>query len=329
VNKYLYVLFVFFLVLLCDCKRNQSPVAPITDKSAIIAGIIKEANADSILCHVRVISGEVGSTSDGQKDTIYNRDNRASNGHVLALNYITKKLLGYGLSVQLQNFLNADRDSLNTNILAYQIGSKFPERKYIICAHYDAFYKWNTNTNHYPAADDNASGVAAVMEAARIISRHKSDYTILYAIWDLEELSNVGETGSLLFARLAFEGKDTILGVINMDMIGWDANNDYAVDIHSSDTANSIQLANAMVAVNQSYSVGLNPVIHDFTQASDHRSFWYYGYGAISLSEAYLEGDMNPHYDEASDSMKYFNNDYYLKCSRLSIATLAYILDLR
>ena len=71
------------------------------------------------------------------------------------------------------------------NILAVQWGTKTPE-EYVICgAHYDS---WNADgydpdTIRSPGADDNASGVAGILETARILSRCTFDRTIIYANW--------------------------------------------------------------------------------------------------------------------------------------------------
>jgi len=56
-----------------------------------------------------------------------------------------------------------------------QEGYLYPEKQFIICAHYDAVDVY--------CADDNATGVAAVIEAARILSQYNFKYTLIYALW--------------------------------------------------------------------------------------------------------------------------------------------------
>ncbi len=80
----------------------------------------------------------------------------------------------------------------------------FPDEKYMICAHYD------TVADH--CADDNASGTAIVMEAARILHNYEFPYTIVYALWDQEE---IGLIGSSYYAQQAASNNDQILGVLN------------------------------------------------------------------------------------------------------------------
>ena len=87
-----------------------------------------------------------------------------------------------------------------------------------------------------PGADDNASGTAAVIEAARIFSQYDFPFTIIYALWDEEEQ---GLIGSEYYATQAANAGDSILGVINLDMIGYDGNGDGNADVHNSSVANT------------------------------------------------------------------------------------------
>lgn len=189
---------------------------------------------------------------------------------------------------------------------------------YIICAHYDAV------TNY--AADDNATGVAAVLEAARLLSCYTTEYTVIYALWDREEN---GLVGSKYFAQWAKSNGMDIRRVINLDMLGWDSNNDGLAEIHTQNYASSVQLANDMVTINSTYQVGLNPVIkYPGVTNSDHSSFWNKGFSAILLIEGYKSGDFTPYYHTTSDRYSTLNLNYLYKMSKMSITTLAnYVID--
>lgn len=106
------------------------------------------------------------------------------------------------------------------NILAVQWGTKTPE-EYIICgAHYDS---WNADgydpdTIRSPGADDNASGVAGILETARILSRYTFDRTIIYANWCAEE---VGLVGSAAYAADCAAQRMDIVAYFNLDMTGY------------------------------------------------------------------------------------------------------------
>ena len=106
------------------------------------------------------------------------------------------------------------------NILAVQWGTKTPE-EYVICgAHYDS---WNADgydpdTIRSPGADDNASGVAGILETARILSRYTFDRTIIYANWCAEE---VGLVGSAAYAADCASQRMDIVAYFNLDMTGY------------------------------------------------------------------------------------------------------------
>lgn len=85
--------------------------------------------------------------------------------------------------------------------------------------------------NSTPGADDNASGTISAIEAARLLSGIDLPFTILFACWDEEEL---GLYGSKAYADTAYFRGDSIIGVLNFDMIAYDGNNDGALDINTN-----------------------------------------------------------------------------------------------
>jgi hypothetical protein len=175
-----------------------------------------------------------------------------------------------------------------------------------------------------PGADDNASGTAAVIEAARIFTQYNSKYTIIYALWDEEEQ---GLIGSAYYALQAYNSGDSIMGVINMDMIAYDSNSDNKAEIHTRPIANSIALKDKMLEINTLYSTGLTlSTINPGATYSDHASFWNRSYGAILLIE--LDGDFNAYYHTVNDKIQYFNMPYYLKMSKAAIGTVATMAEL-
>ena len=106
------------------------------------------------------------------------------------------------------------------NILAVQWGTKTPE-EFVICgAHYDS-YAWDgydPDTIRSPGADDNATGVAGIIETARLLSNYTFDRTIVYANWCAEEC---GLLGSAAFAADCAEKAIDIVGYFNLDMTGY------------------------------------------------------------------------------------------------------------
>ena len=281
-----------------------------------IQTIINNTNIDSLMHFVKELSGEVSTIIGGSPYTIVSRHkNNASNNK--AADYIKQKLNSYGLVTYDQNFSSTGR-----NVYGVQLGTVYPNKKYIICAHYDDMPSGTTA----PGADDNGSGTAAVIEAARIFTQYQSKYTIIYALWDEEEQ---GLIGSAYYAQQAHNAGDSIMGVINMDMIAWDNDNDGVGEIHVRNYGNSISLKDLMIQVNTTYSIGVIPsVINPGATASDHASFWNHGYGALLLIEEYYGGDFNNYYHTVNDKILYFNQPYFHKMSRLTLGTVATLADL-
>jgi hypothetical protein len=227
--------------------------------------------------------------------------------------FVFQRLNRYGLQAHDQQYSASGR-----NVYGIKTGILYPERKVIVCAHYD-----DSPFEPAPGADDNASGTAAVLEAARVLSQIPTPYTIIFALWDEEE---VGSWGSAYFAQQARQAGEDIVGVINVDMLGWDENSDGLIDIHTRPIANSVQLANLVLQLESLYSLGLSPIIYNpGTSASDHSSFWRYGYSALVFSEAFWGGDFNPFYQTSNDRRVHFNLGFFHALSKLVIATTAYI----
>ena len=106
------------------------------------------------------------------------------------------------------------------NVLAVQWGTRTPE-EFVICgAHYDSWNDDGTDpdTIRSPGADDNASGVAGILETARILSNYTFDRTIIYGNWCAEE---IGLKGSEAYAADCAEQLMDIVGYFNLDMTGY------------------------------------------------------------------------------------------------------------
>lgn len=275
-----------------------------------VEALMNQTNLDSLISYVRILSGEDSVVINGSTVLITHRV--SNQGNNLAAEYIKGKLETFGLEIYDQQYSSQGR-----NIYAIQRGTIYPEKYFIYCAHYDAvtFY----------CADDNASGVAGVLEAARILSDYQFNYSIIYALWDEEE---IGLIGSSFFASQADSNNMDIKGVLNFEMAGWDSNDDGKMDIHTRTISNSVFLGNFIYAIDTIYNLPLQPVVYNpGTTASDHNSFWQHGYSAICFSEAYYGGDFNPYYHSAQDRIDKFNLPYFHNVAKLGIGTIASLAE--
>ncbi len=268
---------------------------------------VSTTNLDEIL---NEFSGEVTTTVGGNTVTILNRV--SSSGNDLAADYLQEKLNSFS-NIDVESDQYSGGSLGGRNILATQVGVTNPDDIYVICAHYDSVANY--------CADDNATGTAAVLEVARILSQYCIDNTIVYALWDEEEN---GLIGSGDWADRAQNDGKNILGVINLDMIGYDKDGNNSIAIHTN--SNSVPLKDDVVNILNTHSavIGLMPdVVNPGISASDHGSFWNNGYKAIALSEGASYADLTPHYHTANDRVSTLHLPYFHKISKYLMAIVA------
>jgi hypothetical protein len=233
------------------------------------------------------------------------------------------------------------------NVVATLEGATQPSRSIVVGAHYDASASrmgtstWRSQwkTIRAPGADDNASGTAAMLEAARLMSDPSfgilNDYTITFVAFGSEEggpAHRGGHGGSRHYAGQARTRGDDILGMISVDMIGH--NRHYTTTDVVSNTP-SVWLGEAFVAAKDSLSVPLitnePPFAYDDNDYSDHASFWEYGYDAILLIEHAAPWDQstnynpNPYYHRTSDTIETLNYNLLKRVTQTLIGTLVSI----
>ncbi|HEX9948042.1 MAG TPA: M28 family peptidase [Allosphingosinicella sp.] len=115
-----------------------------------------------------------------------------------------------------------------TNVLAVQRGTVDPNRVVIISGHIDSRVTDPLDfTKDAPGANDDGSGTAAVIEAARVLSKHKFPYTIVYAALSGEEQGLLG--GKILADYAKAQGWE-VLANLNNDIIGNSCGSDQVCD---------------------------------------------------------------------------------------------------
>ncbi len=254
----------------------------------------------------RELSGDTATIIGGLPYTIVSRHNNHPD-NLKASQFILERFQSYGLTARYMTYR-----STGINVLATKTGTKYPNRQYIICAHYDDM----PSGALAPGADDNASGTCAVMEAARLLAPFSFDYTIIFIAFDEEEQ---GLIGSHAYADTAFNRGDSIMGVLNLDMIAWDGNNDYAFSIYSNGI--STAFSNYTKNVFNIYQPVIVPsVIVSNMSGSDHYYFWQRGYKAFCGIEN--TSDFNPYYHTINDNFSHVVMAYFLGATRASIAAL-------
>lgn len=277
-------------------------------QSPQIIQLVNKVNKDSLSLFIRQLSGDTSCVIGGAPYTIVSR-HKNQPGNDKAAQFIYEKFQSYGLQVQYETF-----SSTGKNVIATKQGLNDSQTYFVICAHYDDMPSGTTA----PGADDNASGTATVLELARVFSQYNFNYTIKFICFDEEEQ---GLIGSNYYATQARNRNDSIIGVINLDMTAYDANNDGMVDVHSNSVANTSQIANEWINNIYQYGVNLTPRTVASQPYSDHYSFQQKNYGAILVIEYDLE--FNPRYHTVNDKFQYLNMDYATKIAKVTAATAA------
>src|SRR5262245_40665751 len=130
-------------------------------------------------------------------------------GNRLASEFLFNTYKSFGYEPEYQWF--EPRGALGgktANVTATLPGTANPELVYIVSSHYDSVAGG-------PGADDDTSGTAALLEAARVLATHPQAATIVFASFTGEE---AGLLGSREFVRRAVADKLRVVGALNNDM---------------------------------------------------------------------------------------------------------------
>jgi hypothetical protein len=253
--------------------------------------------------------------------------------------YIADQFRSYGLEVEFDPFNHRRREVLGglvgeyvmRNVIATLPG-KGPNKNriYLMTGHYDSIASktpgWDVDWRRLPApgASDNASGIAEILETARILSQHDFDFTIRFIAFSGEELFLFG---SKHYAERVEQRGDEIMGVLNFDLLGHDE--DGILDIHVLGDEQSQWLVNAFGTAAKRYNIPVDLRLKNDPSFifSDHSPFWEIGVPAVMVAEeASLEAP------EESTAYIHSHEDTLAKISRpllgelsikLAVATLA------
>lgn len=203
--------FLLAVVVLASCGSPQSPKAdgakPAPSSSAELSS--KTVNASQLLEDVRVLSGDA---MEGR--------GMGTQGGAMARAFVVSRFAGLGLKTFGDSYEKPFEASqggakvMAVNVVGYVEGSKRPDRFVVVTAHYD--HLGVRERQIYNGADDNASGVAVLLQLAAHFARVRPRNSIIFAALD-------GEEEGLLGARALVKWlKDERRGValdVNMDMV--------------------------------------------------------------------------------------------------------------
>lgn len=233
------------------------------------------------------------------------------------------RLAAYGLVVEQQDYILSGWPVPVPNVIATQVGTEFPDSTYVICAHFDSCD--GRPRADYVGADDDGSGVVAVLTAARLLSQREFRCTIKYVLFSGEEQ---GIRGSVAWVASQAAAGANIAGALNLDMIGWWVEGvPYDLDLATDEK--SLWLATVEADCAAAY-VGMPIVVHPGgTGGADASAFWQAGYAAVSSVEAWEHAsDFNPYWHSANDRVENIAPTFMTKNVQVVLASLATLAGL-
>ena len=229
-----------------------------------------------------------------------------------AAEYIEAQLLSFGYTVQHQSYEISGRTT--ANLIAERRGTRKPDEIIIVGAHYDTCYN--------PGADDNASGVAGLIELARVFGARPVDRTVRFVAFTSEEppYFQTGFMGSRVYTRALKEAGETIDGAVILEMLGYydprpfsqryppifgflyPNRGDFIGVVSNFRSAKLLRRVRDAFKQTSAFPIESVVTLESVPGItwSDHGSFWREGYPAVMVTDtAYFR---NPHYHVASDT---------------------------
>lgn len=243
------------------------------------------------------------------------------------------------------------RYATGVNVIGVRAGAKLPDERVMISAHYDS-------VPNCAGADDNGTGVAATLEAARVLSRKAHARTLVVACWDEEERGLIGSAAYAARAKAA--GDEVVLSLV-FEMIGYrntapmsqktdpqleaifpDAAAQIAANEYRGDFALVVNDETATTAVTDmqvvATTVGLPIVNISLLQRltrsiaalrrSDHAPFWDADYPALFITDT--ADYRNPHYHcarSSSDALADIDYEFAIANVKVVVGAAAAALD--
>jgi bacterial leucyl aminopeptidase len=226
-----------------------------------------------------------------------------TNSSLNSSTYIHDELEGLGLWVYYQ-YLDVSGSSVR-NVVAVKNGSDTTAPQYLFGAHYDSApidqvnYS-SSNVLAAPGADDDASGVAAVIELARVLEGSSFRNTLKFVAFAAEE---TGLNGSSYFAEHERSAGVEYDNTAILDMIGFRAELENRAMIFSGSTTNNLSHSIAVAVEHYDINLSIEVVSGYAMRASDHASFWKMDYPSLLIIEQMVnQAPVNPYYHSANDT---------------------------
>ncbi len=300
---------------------------PPTSVNPVIARKVKALTAADIEAWDRRLSGEETIEIGGKPVTLSSRFARSKNGR-LAEQYVFEQLQAMGYDPAYFTYKTPYGRKWRDIVLDIP-GKVEPDRLVLLVGHLDSIsHPIKKAPRFAPGADDNGTGSSSLLAIANLLKDSSFNYTVRLVWFTGEEFGYWGSRPYL--KKLAQENAD-VVAAINLDMIGYDGDQDNVVELHTGTRPENLLLGEHLTAANDLYDLGL-VLEHKAKSAalfSDHRTFWEQGYAAVFLIENFFKNsaeedthprDRNPAYHSQSDKVNLVDFDYVAGIARMALA---------
>lgn len=313
------------LIMLCCTGHITSSTAAKPDESQSGASTIVVQAATKVAPMLPAPSVVDRAIDDVRALTTAEMNGRgtATDGGRLAREHVKKRFAAIGLAPLGEDYLqrfsftlrNGKKFEDAANVLGMIRGREAPDRWLVISAHYD--HLGVVEGKVYLGADDNASGVGAMLAIATHFKQHPPRHSILFASFDAEEL---GIRGAREFVEKPPVPLERIAAVLNLDMVSANANNEiYMAGTHHRPWLRPfIEEAAQRSTVKVLYGHDAPPIggngLQDWTMSSDHGPFHLKG-----IPFVYFGVEDHPNYHQPTDTFANFNRDFFARAVPLFI----------
>jgi Zn-dependent M28 family amino/carboxypeptidase len=203
------------------------------------------------------------------------------------------------------------------------------EKLIMVCAHYDCIMECKEDSvSRAPGANDNGSGVSAIIEMARVLANENLRHSIQFVFFSGEEQ---GLLGSKSYAKYIKENGMDLYRLVNLDMIGYPF---FAPNTVIIERDNNTNVKHNQVMENDTESIECGEMMKDMTSAvglqfhldsiydSDYEPFEAKGYVVIGAYDGSADSINNSHYHSSSDIPENIDLDYLTSVTKLVLATV-------
>jgi hypothetical protein len=288
--------------------------------SPAVQGMIDQVTSDTLYDYVGKLSGEQVVIIGGEPYSILTRYTPTAQPMQKATRFVYEHFQALGLPAGYHYYILPGWNLEKRNVIAEQVGVGQPERIFLLTAHLDSYS--GDPFNLAPGADDNASGSAAVMAIADILSQYHFDCTLRYALFTGEEQ---GLRGSIAYANYIRSLGENLQGVLNLDMVGYNTpGTETSIELHTRAGNDGSAIATLFADAVDAYNIDLTPqILNDGLSFSDHSPFWDRGYPAILAIEDWQ--DHTPDYHRTTDRLSTLHMSYYTRFVKAALATFVHM----